>query len=119
MRIRTFHYILDLLDNYKTMLYDLKQKVPGSRYEGDYGLLKLYEDDAFDEVFCLLGLVEKDVEERSILCSPQSWMVTNRGNNKLVYGKRPMYMKEISAIPASLYKDTFEIATDNQKELVS
>ena len=99
LRILTFCKIKDLLtNNNNTILYSLKEKVAGSLYNGDYGLMKIYEDD----IYCLLGLKEENTNENIINCAPQSWMASNRVN-KLVEYKRPIYMDKIIMIPVELY----------------
>lgn len=98
LRVSTFHHILDLLmESKETSLYNLKEKQIGSLYDGDYGLLKEYDD-----LYCLLGLKEEISDDCSIKCAPQSWMASNR-KNRLVEFKRPKYMKNIIAIPNGLY----------------
>lgn len=97
-RIKTFKNICDLLNEHKnTMLFSLKEKTPGSMYDGDFGLLKIYE-----ELSCLLGLKIDSEEINIIYCAPQSWMVNNRPN-RLVEGKRPIYMENIAKIPIENY----------------
>lgn len=67
-RIKTFRNVLDLLsENKNTMLFNLKEKTPGSMYDGDFGLLKIYE-----ELSCLLGLKVNEEEINTIYCAPQS-----------------------------------------------
>ena len=97
-RVNTFHYLMDLLkDNSNTILYDLKEKVSGSMYNGDYGLFKIYQD-----IYCLLGLKEeKDMNEYKLF-APQSWMASNRPN-RLIVNKRPIYLEKIVAIPLAMY----------------
>lgn len=92
-RINTFHNLPDLLQGNNTTLYNLKQKVPGSLYDGDYGILKIYET-----LYCLLGLKEFGKNESDIYCAPQSWMANNRENSITKY-KIPIYMNKIEAIP--------------------
>lgn len=99
-RILTFRNVLDLLtENKNTMLFNLKERKPGSMYDGDYGLLKIYEN-----LSCLLGLKVNEEEENTIYCAPQSWMVNNRPN-RLVEGKRPIYMESIFKIPIAAYNE--------------
>lgn len=99
-RIKTFRNVLDLLsENKNTMLFNLKEKTPGSMYDGDFGLLKIYE-----ELSCLLGLKVNEEEINTIYCAPQSWMVNNRPN-RLVEGKRPIYMETILKIPIAAYDE--------------
>ena len=79
----------------------MKEKVPGSMYDGDYGLLKIYE-----EMYCLLGLKETEKTEDEIYCVPQSWMANNRENNLTKY-KVPLYMNKIIAIPTEEYDNEY------------
>ena len=100
LRIKTFHHILNMLNEVNsTTLYNLKEKVPGSVYKGDYGLLNIIEN-----IYCLLGLKCDNTTINSSIYAPQSWMASNRAN-KLIYGKPPIYFKKIIAIPTSLYND--------------
>ena len=100
LRITTFKNILDLLkSNYKIALYNLKITPPGSLYNGDYGLLKKYEN-----INCLLGLKEKNKDNNTINCVPQSWMASKR-INKLVEFKKPIFMESIIAIPLTKYNN--------------
>ena len=104
-RIKTFHNIIDLLkSNNNTILYNLKQKVIGSMYNGDYGLMKIYEE----EICCLFGLKVDNENNEFINCAPQSWMASNR-TNRLIEGKRPIYMLNITAMPISFYNDSFNM----------
>ena len=108
LRITTFIRIKDLLNNNdNTILYSLKEKVSGSLYNGDYGLMKTFED----EISCLLGLKEESNINNVINCAPQSWMASNRINRLIEY-KRPIYIKSITAIPIELYNQN-EILTTN------
>ena len=100
-RIKTFSNLLDLLKSDNTILYNLKEKVPGSMYDGDYGLLKIYE-----EMYCLLGLKEIEKTQEEIYCVPQSWMANNRENNLTKY-KVPLYMNKIIAIPIEKYDNEY------------
>lgn len=105
MRINTFCKIKDLLNNSNsTTLYNLKEKIPGSVYNGDYGLMKMYEED----ICCLLGLKKENENDNTIHCAPQSWMASNRGN-RLIDFKRPIFMKAISVIPANMYTEKEKI----------
>lgn len=98
LRITTFPKILDLLnENINTSLFDLHLHDPNSMYDGDYGLLKVYE-----KVNCLLGLKIDNIENNTVFCAPQSWMASRR-INKLVENKRQIYKDNIIAIPLSLY----------------
>lgn len=103
LRIKTFRYILDLLkSNNNTILYNLKNPPVGSRYDGDYGLLKIYE-----QINCLFGLKQENENNNIIHCAPQSWMASNRVN-QLVEFKKPIYMRNITTIP----KEYYNINTD-------
>lgn len=102
LRIISFHNIIDLLDNNKSkMLYDLRQKTPGSMYDGDYGLLKIFED-----LNCLLGLKSETKLNDIIYCAPQSWMSSTRVN-KLVENRKVIYMKDITKIPINLFNEDY------------
>lgn len=102
LRIKTFTRIIDLLNsNNNTILYNLKEKVPGSLYNGDYGLMKVFEDN----ISCLLGLKRELENDNIIYCAPQSWMASNR-INRLVENKRPIYMNKIVALPSYLYNQS-------------
>lgn len=96
-RINTFKKIVDLLDGNQTTLYNLQPKKFGSLYDGDYGLLKIYEN-----INCLLGLVINDTSDKFIECIPQSWMASDR-INYLIVGKRPIYMNKIVHISTELF----------------
>lgn len=98
LRINTFSKILDLLKGHNTLLYNLKSKNMDSLYDGDYGLMKMYEKD----ICCLLGLKISTKNEDIINCSPNSWMASKR-INKLVEFKKPAYMESITSIPSTLY----------------
>lgn len=98
LRINTFSNVLDLLKGYNTSLYNLKPQVANSLYDGDYGLMKMYEKD----ICCLLGLKINNKCDNKINCSPNSWMASNR-INKLVEFKKPAYMDKISSIPSDMY----------------
>ncbi len=107
LRIKTFTRIIDLLNsNNNTILYNLKEKVPGSLYNGDYGLMKVFEDN----ISCLLGLKRELENDNIIYCAPQSWMASNR-INRLVENKRPIYMNKIVAIPSYLYNQNENLVT--------
>lgn len=100
-RISTFKNIIDLLDGYNVSFFEFREKVAGSQFNGDYGILKLYED-----VNCLLGLkIDSSINEIT-KCIPNSWMASNR-SNKLVEFKRPSYIKSICAIQKSIYNENF------------
>lgn len=98
LRVKTFSNILDLLKNNNASLYNLKPKTPYSLYDGDYGLMKMYEKD----ICCLLGLKVDEKNNNITNCIPNSWMASKR-INKLVEFKRPIFIKNISYIPMSLY----------------
>lgn len=100
-RLETFKQILDLLTGNQTSLYRLKPQKYGSLYDGDFGLLKIYQ--SFN---CLLGLVISEEELNKVLCAPQSWMASNRVN-QLISGKRPIYMNNITKVPISEYHNKF------------
>ena len=104
-RINTFHKISDLLNGERTALYDLCKKIEGSMYDGDFGILKIYED-----MNCLLGLKIFELEDNMIKCAPQSWMSSNK-INYLIRFRKPIYMEKIVAIPIAIY--------NKQEELVS
>ena len=104
-RITSFCNIIELLESNSTTLYDLKYKVPGSVYDGDFGLMKIYEN-----ISCLLGLKVIAQENISIICAPQSWMASRKTNYLIEY-KKPIYAEKIISIPAELY--------DSQNNLVS
>lgn len=99
-RVTTFCNILDLLKSEKTTLYNLNPKTRGSLYDGDFGLMKLYET-----ICCLLGLKIDIEDETTLYCVPQSWMASTR-TNILVENKRPIYMREITKIPIEIYNQT-------------
>ena len=96
-RVTSFHNIANLLENNSTSLYDLKYKTPGSVYDGDFGLLKIYEN-----ISCLLGLKIVNQENTFIACAPQSWMASNKAIHLIEY-KKPIYMEKIISIPIELY----------------
>ena len=99
-RITSFKNIVDLLtSNNNTVLYDIKGKIPFSKYDGDYGLCKPYVD-----LYCLLGLKSEYETENINSCAPQSWMASNRPN-KLIACRNPIYMKEIMKVPCELYNE--------------
>lgn len=100
-RVKTFPKILDLLKSNKNVaLFDLSIVPRNSLYNGDFGLLKMYECD----INCLLGLKKSSETEKTVNCVPQSWMANTRVI-KLTEFKKPLYMENISIIP----KDVFEI----------
>lgn len=104
LRITTFINIIDLLKGQNTSLYNLKPQLPNSLYDGDYGLMKMYEND----ICCLLGLKIENIIDNKFNCTPNSWMASNR-INKLVEFKRPIYIKSISAIPIDVFNETITI----------
>lgn len=100
-RVTTFCKISDLLKGYNTTLYNLQPKMIGSLYDGDFGLLKIYED-----INCLFGLVINEViNNNNIKCAPQSWMASDRINH-LIEFKKPIYMAEILSIPIDMFDET-------------
>lgn len=102
-RINTFNRIIDLLKGANTTLYNLQPKMAGSLYNGDYGLLKIYED-----VNCLLGLVISDFDDKTINCSPQSWMASTKVNH-LIEFKKPIFMYEIIEIPVEMFDESSKL----------
>lgn len=97
LRINTFCYITEILkDNSGATLYRFKDKVAGSRYDGDYGLFKLFED-----IYCLLGLKENADDN---ICYPQSWMPSNR-MHKLAM-RPPKSYNKIIVIPTKIYDNS-------------
>lgn len=96
-RIHSFYRIIDLLKDSKTSLYNLQPKLKGSLYDGDFGLLRIYED-----INCLLGLVINDANGITISCSPQSWMASKKVNYLIEY-RHPIYSEEIISIPSELF----------------
>lgn len=94
LRITTFCNIIDLLKGNNTTLYNLKPQLPNSRYEGDFGLMKKYEND----ICCLLGLKIDSKIDNKVYCSPNSWMASKR-INKLIEYRRPIYMESITSLP--------------------
>lgn len=103
LRITTFSNILDLLNNGNSSLYNLKPKTPNSLYDGDYGLMKMYEKD----ICCLLGLKIENSNNNLIFCSPNSWMASTR-INRLVEFRKPIYIKNINCMPKELFKIEFD-----------
>ena len=100
LRILSFPYILNLLNDTNSMLYDLSKNRPvGSLYNGDYGLFKILKN-----IYCLFGLKIDSIDNKFINCAPQSWMPSDRKNSMIEF-KRPIYMKEILKIPLNLFKD--------------
>ena len=101
-RITTLHNLVDLLKNDKnTKMYNLKERRPNSLYNGDFGLLKEYEN-----LRCLLGLKEIFRDGKIISCSPQSWIVDDKEIN-LIKNRPSHYLKGIIAIPANEYNDKY------------
>lgn len=94
LRIHTFPYIVDLLKGNNTLLYNLKNKVDGSLYNGDFGLVKIYDYN----IYCLLGLKINKKDNENINCFPNSWMASKR-TNRLTEFKRPIHMDSILAFP--------------------
>lgn len=99
LRMITFKNLIDLLKCNNTLLYNLKQKMPGSLYNGDFGLSKNYEN-----ICCLLGLKKYNMSNNIINCIPNSWMASRR-INKLTEYKRPIRMENITANLESNYKE--------------
>lgn len=97
LRITTFSNILDLLKGYNSQLYNLKPKTPNSLYDGDFGLMKMYEKD----ICCLLGLKVENSNNNLMFCFPNSWMASTR-INKLVEFRKPIYIKNIINMPKDL-----------------
>lgn len=89
LRASTLKDIKNIFDNDSSLLYNLKIKTKGSQYNGDYGILKIQ-----NKMYYLLGLKENDIQNNIIYCAPQSWMVS-RSINKIVYGRNPIYKKDI------------------------
>ena len=85
------------------MLHNLRdRKVEGSLYNGDYGLVKVFEDN----ISCLLGLKQENENNNIVNCVPQSWMASERINRIIEYN-----MKSIVAYPTNLYnQDRYLIA---------
>ena len=106
LRISTFPRIKDILVNHNNvLLYNLKPKTSGSLYNGDFGLLKIYEQD----ICCLLGLKTVIEKENIIKCNPNSWMASRRTNN-IVEFRKPIYMENIIIVPANIFsEETSEI----------
>ena len=100
-RISTFNNILDLLNGNNVTFYEFREQIPGSQFNGDYGVLKIYE-----ELNCLLGLRINKMINNITNSIPISWMASNR-SNKLVEFKRPSYINSITAIPKELYNDEY------------
>jgi len=98
LRISSFINIIDLLKGSNTVLYNLNPKMPNSIYDGDYRLMKMYEDD----ICCLLGLKIDNIVDNKFICNPNSWMASNR-INKLVEFRRPIFMEKISKISIENY----------------
>ena len=96
LRIKSFINIKNLLDGVNTYLYNLSVKTFESMYDGDYGLLKIFEN-----LYCLLGLkLDESNEKYSYV--PQSWMASRR-INRLVENKPPKFYSKILVIPNNLY----------------
>ncbi len=99
LRIKSFPYILNLLNENNAFLFNLKYDMPkGSLYNGDYGLYKIFED-----IYCLFGLKTDDIANDIIYCKPQSWMPDTRKHNIIEF-KTPIFMKEIIKVPVNLYQ---------------
>lgn len=100
LRIATFSNVANMLRSQDISLYNLKPKLKDSLYDGDYGLMKTYEND----LCCLLGLKIDDENEKVIKCIPNSWMASRR-INKLVEFKRPIYIESTIALQIELYDE--------------
>jgi len=93
LRMQTFINIIDLLNGEKTSLYDIRGKNDGSLINGDFGLLKIYED-----IYCFLGLKKIDVPtSENLVCTPITW-IADRKAYKRVTNKKPLYISYISKI---------------------
>lgn len=103
-RTITFKNLPDLLNGRNTILYNLQEKNPVSLYDGDFGLMKIYQNDNGDNIYCLLGIKNNNIYN----CVPQSWMVEKRPNNLIQY-KKPLYLKDIDKVPV-------EVTTQNRLE---
>lgn len=91
--MQTFINIIDLLNGEKTSLYDIRGKNDGSLINGDFGLLKIYED-----IYCFLGLKKIDVpRSENLVCTPITW-IADRKAYKRVANKKPLYISYISKI---------------------
>lgn len=99
LRMTTFVNIMDLLKGDKTNLYNTKGKNDGSLINGEYGLLKIYED-----IYCFLGLKVDNEKSDRIYCVPQTWFADRKAYKRVV-GKRPLYINNISKISKDLYLD--------------
>ena len=100
-RMSTFNNILDLLNGDNVTFYEFREQIPGSQFNGDYGILKIYES-----LNCLLGLRISSVINNITNSIPISWMASNR-SNKLVEFKRPSFINKITAIPKELYNEEY------------
>lgn len=98
-RINYFSYILKLLGNENIKLYNLKIKVYGSLYKGDYGLYK-----KIGNLNCLLCLKEYKKINNYIFCIPQSWMVSIKPNN-LIENKKCFVVYNIQTISKDYEKN--------------
>jgi hypothetical protein len=96
LRINTFSNIIRILEDNKTVLYNLKYHTPDSLYKGTYGLANIYES-----IYCLLGL-KVDESKEQYLHVPQSWMADRRPN-VLIEHKPAKKIKKIVAIPKEAY----------------
>lgn len=99
LRMETFTNITDLLNGDKTNLFDTKGRNDGSLIDGEYGLLKIYEN-----IYCFLGLKIDNEKEDRIYCAPQTWFA-DRKAYKRVAGKKPLFVNNISKINKDLYSD--------------
>jgi len=106
-RINTFKNIPDLLSGNSTILYNLQEKNPLSLYDGDFGLMKVYQDEDINNIYCLLGIKNKFKNNNTYNCVPQSWMAGKRPNNLVQY-KRPLYLHEITRIPNEITNNAIQ-----------
>ncbi len=114
-RINTFKYIPDIFDEYGVILYSLHDKKnPMSLYNGDFGLMKIYQqtfcDNDIKQIYCLLGLKNHVASEKRYACVPQSWMADTRPNSLVQY-RKPLYIKSISKLPANTPFDDLKTYT--------
>ena len=90
-------YFEEVFENIK--LYNLKIKVYGSLYKGDYGLYK-----KIGNLNCLLCLKEYKKINNYIFCIPQSWMVSIKPNN-LIENKKCFVVYNIQTISKDYEKN--------------
>lgn len=85
--MQTFINIIDLLNGEKTSLYDIRGKNDGSLINGDFGLLKIYED-----IYCFLGLKKIDVPtSENLVCTPITWIADRKAYKKGYKQKTTIY----------------------------